>query len=328
MTATECLSDLVVGIYKIRCQMRKRKFIEEEVNHIYQRTESGFNIFYEVEDYLVYYTIFSIASIRYHVTVYGLCLMIDHIHSLCAFKDKMSFSRFMSFVSNVFVKEYNNEHCRKGALFSESFGSAPKTGIKLLRTAVAYLYNNAVERHLCKYAQDFRWNFLSFAQSSCPFSYPLILRKASYALQRAVAEVNGSRERSAHLTYPQLKRLFSGLDEREKNQLIDYIIMKYSVIRFDILTTLCYDGYENMITAINSNAGSEYEIYELRWGRSDTGYRELYKFVRSHGFSSAGGVISLDIDAKFSLHDAMHAATNVSSYQICKFLHLRTLKSQ
>jgi len=213
-------------------------------------------------------------------------------------------------------------------LFSESFGSAPKTGIKLLRTAVAYLYNNAVERHLCKYAQDFRWNFLSFAQSSCPFSYPLILRKASYALQRAVAEVNGSRERSAHLTYPQLKRLFSGLDEREKNQLIDYIIMKYSVIRFDILTTLCYDGYENMITAINSNAGSEYEIYELRWGRSDTGYRELYKFVRSHGFSSAGGVISLDIDAKFSLHDAMHAATNVSSYQICKFLHLRTLKSQ
>lgn len=308
--------------------MRKRKFIEEEVNHIYQRTESGFNIFYEVEDYLVYYTIFSIASIRYHVTVYGLCLMIDHIHSLCAFKDKMSFSRFMSFVSNVFVKEYNNEHCRKGALFSESFGSAPKTGMKLLRTAVAYLYNNAVERHLCKYAQDFRWNFLAFAQSSCPFSDPLILRKASYALQRAVAEVNGSRERSAHLTYPQLKRLFSGLDEREKNQLIDYIIMKYSVIRFDILTTLCYDGYENMITAINSNAGSEYEIYELRWGRSDTGYRELYKFVRSHGFSSAGGVISLDIDAKISLHNAMHAATNVSSYQICKFLHLRTLKSQ
>jgi hypothetical protein len=99
------------------------------------------------------------------------------------------------------------------------------------------------------------------------------------------------------------------------------------VIRFDILTTSCYDGYENMITAINSNAGSEYDIQELKCGCSDTGYRELYKFVRSHGYSSAGDVIALDIDAKISLHNAMQAATNVSSYQICKFLHLRRLES-
>ena len=303
--------------------MKKRRFISNEVNHVYQRTESGFNIFYEIEDYLVYYTIFSIASMKYDVIVYGLCLMIDHIHSLCAFKDKLTFSRFMSYVSNIFVKEYNQEHCRSGALFCESFGSAPKSGLKLLRTAIAYLYNNAVERHLCKYAQDFRWNFLAYGYSDYPFSEPLILRKASIHLQRAIAEVNGSRDRGAHLKYAQLKRLFSNLDEREKNQLIDYIIRKYSVIRYDILTTSCYEGYENMITAINSNAGSEYEIDELRWGRSDTGYRELHKFVRSHDYLSAGDVIALDIDAKISLHNAMQAATNVSSYQICKFLHLR-----
>lgn len=37
---------------------RRRKFVNGEVNHTYQRTVSGFNIFYEVEDYLVYYTIF------------------------------------------------------------------------------------------------------------------------------------------------------------------------------------------------------------------------------------------------------------------------------
>ena len=306
--------------------MKKRRFIKEDVHHIYQRTESGFNIFYEIEDYLVYYTIFSIASIRYDVTVYGLCLMIDHIHSLCAFKDKQRFSRFISYVSNVFVKEYNREHSRSGPLFCESFGSAPKSGIKLLRTAISYLYNNAVERHLCKYAQDFRWNFLAYGHSSHPFSDPLLLRNASLALTRAIAEVNGSRERNVHLTYPQLKRLFSTLTDSEKNQLIDYIIIKYSVIRYDILTTSCYDGYDNMIMAINSNAGSEYDFEEARWGRSDTGYRDLYKYVHSHGFASAGEVMSLDLDSKIALHNAMQAATNVSSCQICKFLHLSTLK--
>ena len=32
--------------------MEKRRFHEECVNHVYQRTLSGFNIFYDVEDYL------------------------------------------------------------------------------------------------------------------------------------------------------------------------------------------------------------------------------------------------------------------------------------
>ena len=39
--------------------MKKRKFVEGEINHTYQRTISGGNIFYEVEDYLVYYTIYT-----------------------------------------------------------------------------------------------------------------------------------------------------------------------------------------------------------------------------------------------------------------------------
>ncbi len=50
----------------------RRKFVNNEVNHVYQRTLSGFNIFYEVEDYLVYYTIFSVMAVRYGVVVYGL----------------------------------------------------------------------------------------------------------------------------------------------------------------------------------------------------------------------------------------------------------------
>lgn len=302
--------------------MKKRRFVDGEVNHIYQRTISGFNIFYEIEDYLVYYTIFSMSSLKYKVDVYGICLMIDHIHSLCAFKDRSSFSRFMSYVSNVFVQEFNREHNRSGALFNESFGSAPKSGMKLLRTAIAYLFNNPVERHLCKYAQDYRWNFLAYGKSGHPFSDPLVLRKASFALKRAVAEIDGSRKRGAHLTYPQLRRLFSGLDEREKNQLIDYIIVKYSIVRYDILTTSCYEGYENMITAINSNAGSEYDIDEQRCGRSDAVYRDLYKFVRSRGYSSVGDVIALDYEAKMSLYKAMKSVTNVLGYHICKFLHL------
>lgn len=299
-----------------------RKFIKDQVNHTYQRSNSGFNIFYEVEDYIVYYTVFSVMAHRYGVNVYGLCLMIDHIHSLTSAGSYGVFSGFMSNVTIQFVKEYNRYHNRVGPLFSESFGSALKAGLKLLRTAIAYLFNNPVERFLCLRAQDYRWNFLAYANSDNPFSEPISLKTASRRLRRALKEIDGAHARNRHMTYAQLKRLFIGLDKKEREQLIDYIIVLYNVIRYDILTTKCYEGYENMLIAINSNTGSEYEIKEHKWSRSDVEYRELYRYVHDHGFKDAAEVITLSSDEKLNLFIDMLRETQASRLQICKFLHL------
>ena len=302
---------------------KKRKFVKGGLNHGYQRTISGFNIFYETEDYLVYVKIFFIVAKTLGVDVYGLCLMIDHIHSLVAADTNEMYSKFMAMVTSLFVKEYNKEHGRTGPLFSKAFGSAPKSGLKLIRTAIAYLLNNPVEKHLCKRAQDYRWNFLAYAKSDNPFSDELIIRKASADLKRALQTVDGTYARNRHLTYAQLKRLFAGLDKKEKNQLIDYIIVRYNIIRYDDLTTKCYDGYENMLMAINSNAGSEYEIKEHKWSRSDVEYRELYQYVHARGYENAADVISIGTDAKMNLLIDMLNETQASKLHICKFLHLQ-----
>ena len=45
-----------------------------------------------------------------------------------------------------------------------------------------------------------------------------------------------------------------------------------------------------MPMAINSNAGSEYEINEVKYVKSDREYRELIRYVREHGFKHAGDV--------------------------------------
>ena len=301
--------------------MRGRKFVNGEVNHTYQRTVSGFNIFYEVEDYLVYYTIFSVLAIRYGILVYGLCLMIDHIHSLVAAKDKKVFCRFMSHVSLLFVKEYNKAHHRSGPLFQEGFGSAPKIGLKRLRTAIAYLFNNPVERLLCNKAQEYRWNFLPYMQCRNPYSEAVRLRHISRALRRAIKEVDGARDRSEHITYTMIRRLFGTLNKKEKEQLTDYIITRYSVIRFDKLAA-CYGGHDNMITAINSNTGSEYDISETICGRSDVEFRELHRYAHANGFKNAGEVISLEENHKRKLMVNMLKHTSAKTYQIMKFLHL------
>ena len=301
--------------------MRRRKFVNGEVNHTYQRTVSGFNIFYEVDDYLVYYTIFSIQAIRYGIVVYGLCLMIDHIHAMIAATEREIYSRFISHVTLLFVKEYNKEHGRSGPLFQEGFGSAPKIGLKRIRTAIAYLFNNPVERYLCSKAQEYRWNFLAYAQNNNPFSEPIKLSHASRALRRAIKEVDGTRDSNQYMTYVMIRRLLGTLDKKEKKQLIDYIIIRYSVIRYDLLTA-CYGGLDNMILAVNSNSGSEYDINETICGRSDTEFRELNRYAHANGFKNAGDVICLEENIKRELMDKMLKETSANAYQVVKFLHL------
>ena len=109
---------------------------------------------------------------------------------------------------------------------------------------------------------------------------------------------------------------------KEKAQLVDYIIKRYSVIRYDILTSSCYDGMDNMLVAINSNAGSEYDIKEVSWARSDAEYRKLYKYIHAKGYGSAGDIISEPLETKLALLNEMLKETGVPRFQICKYLHL------
>ena len=193
-------------------------------------------------------------------------------------------SRFMSNVNIQFVKEYNSEYGRKGRLF-ERFGSAPKKGLKLLRTAIAYLYNNPVEKRLCRYAQDFRWNFLKYGQ---PGRRITPVSRYGSSLRRAVKEIDYAVAANHPLRYKMLHRLMDGLRTDEKKILTD-----------------CYGGWDNVLMAINSNAGSEYSINEHGGTHSDLEYRELYRFVRDCEFKRVGDVISLQRNEKMVLADNM-----------------------
>lgn len=77
-----------------------------------------------------------------------------------------------------------------------------------------------------------------------------------------------------------------------------------------------------MLTAINSNTGSEYDINETICGRSDTEFRELHRYVHAEGFDNAGDVISMEENVKLHLMEKMLNLTSANIYQIRKFLHI------
>lgn len=312
---------------KLKKRFRRRSFKGGEAHHIYQRTINRYNIFYDLEDYLVYYTIFSIAVSKCNVVALGLCLMYDHIHMLLKADAKEEMSEFVRMVTSMFAREQNNHIGRSGALFQPRFGSAIKRGMKLLRTAIAYLLNNPVEKGLCRRAEDYRWNFLAYAVSSHPFSDPIVHNRASHHLRRALKEVSLAKSEGRHLRYGQLRRMISRLDEREKSQLIDYIISTYRCIAYDELVG-CYGDYNDMLIAVNSNTGSEYDIKEERYRFSDTEYVRIADILRSvEGIKTLSKVTMADVDVKLRLFNMLSQKYSCSNKAIIKYLRMDIKKS-
>ena len=306
---------------------RKRKFFGCSVNHIYQNTANGVNIFYSLEDYLVYFTIFSNTMSKYGVTVLGLCLMYDHIHALLSAPEQETLSQSVSETTSRFVREYNAEYSRKGNLFNSPFGSAVKIGDKKVRTAIAYLYNNPVEKRLCNAAEQYRWNFLAYVSSRCPFSEKHRCSDLSAAMLRARREVKNIFSSGLHTNYVLLKRLMATLNMEEKDMLADYIVSLYSRLDVKALTGY-YGSYRQMLIAINSNTGSEYDIQEQFYKAPDTVYGDMIRCTEDVcGIRPAGKVISLPACVKQKLYLIIRNTTGAQDCQIKKFLHIEILRA-
>lgn len=303
-------------------RIRRRRFYPGEVNHVYQRTRNGFNIFYDTIDYLVYFTIFSVSAQKYDVVVMGLCLMVDHLHMLLRTENKTSLSEFIRQVTSVFVMEYNTSIGRKGPLFAHRFGSAPKIGDKKIRTAIAYLYNNPIEKGLCRMVQDYRWGFLPYRNSSKPYVDREHALVESRRLKRAMSEVHASYTLGRYLKYSQLRKMMDGLQSHERERLTDYIINLYNPIDYEE-TISYYGSYDSMLIALNSNTGAEYDIKEKYSSYPDTYYSTLTDYVRCHMPGNyVRNVIVLTATDKARLFEQIRGLA--PNPLIVKFLHVKT----
>ena len=188
-------------------------------------------------------------------------------------------------------------------------------------SAIAYLFNNPVEKHLCSKAEQYKWNFLAHYGK-----HPSV-RKAdcSNRLRRSMSLAEETFRRKRYLNHALLNTMMKDLTSEEKNKLADHIISIY--FPFDIKrTTDCYGSYEEMLIAINSNTGSEYEIIETEYCRSDKPYRDIISFLHKKGIKDMHSVICMDNENKLALMQDIKAHTSASYTQIRKFLHIQPLK--
>ena len=303
---------------------RKRKFVPGECMHIYQRAVKGFNIFYDLEDYLVFYTIFAVVAKVYDISVLELCIMSNHVHILLSSGKLKEISDFIMHYTSMFVREYNDDVGRRGPLFHKSYGSAPKKGSKSIRSAIVYIGNNPVEKNLCQSADSYIWNFLSYMNPEGRGRF--VIRKMTKRLQRAVREVSELHAKSAFLGYGRLRRLMARMSPEEKDILTDYII--YTYYPFDSSALLSYyDSYESMITAMRSTSGSEYDIKEMYEPEYGMIYQDMADLVRSgcsnHGpMSQVRKVTVMSADEKYEMARCLRRHTMAGIHQIERFLNI------
>ena len=302
---------------------KARSFYSGILIHCYQRMKDGYLQFYNFIDYLVYFTILCTLAPRYGIQVLSFCQMPDHTHGAYVASRLKDLSRFMGELSRYYSRYGQASPCRGGRLFTCHYGSAVKYGDKKARTNLIYIGNNAVERRLVKRAEEYQWNYLAYAQSDHPFSEPIIIRKATVAMKKAMSEVISTHDSNRPLSYIMLKRLFSKLDKREKKQLIDFIITTYSVIDYDAAIRF-FDSYEDMIGAMHFNTGSEYDINEVFTGRSDTCYAVIARWLKnSLNLDDIHDVFLLSEENRTDLLFEIHKATGADPRQIAKFLRLK-----
>lgn len=289
------------------------------VFHSYQRSDDKGVIFYTDIDRLVLYTICAVQARKRDVSVLAASFMFTHIHLLLLMYMEDDMSGLLQDSSSAYARAYNHYKGSHGQLFHKNFGRARKRTAKEIRTSLAYVNNNHVEKGLCSRAIENRWSFLAYAVSNNPFSKPLIKSKASRRLLRAIRQVDRRYECNKPLTFSSLVNMFDDLDKVEREQLIDHIIVRYALVDFE--KAIKYFGsFEKMVLAFDSNTGSEYDIAEAFVKAPDTAYVEMIEVATREGWLDE--IFRMGLDEKHICLTELLEKTSATMYQAKAFLHI------
>lgn len=292
------------------------------VFHTYQRSNDWGVIFYSDVDRLVYYTHAAIQSRKRGVVILAAAIMYTHTHMSLKVASVSSMSSFIQDHSSAFARAFNYDKKASGPVFHENFGRAQKMTEKEIRTNLAYVCNNHVEKKICKSVEESRWSFVPYAKSRHPFSPSVSKTAATKLLLRTIRLVNRRNSENKPLYYRHLNPVMQKLSPLEREQLVDHIISTYKLVDF-AAAIMYYGSYEKMVLAMDSNTGSEYDIVEVYDKAPDTRYGEMVSIAGREGWLER--IFTMDVEEKSDVAAHLSAVTRADVHQIEHFLHFSGL---
>jgi len=297
----------------------KHSYSPSAVLHIYQRSIDKGVIFYTPEDRLVYCTVAATKARKHNVMVSAAAIMFTHIHHSVKALSLNSVENYLHDTDTAFAMMYNNRYQRKGCLFQRAPGMSLKSTSKSIRSNLVYVFNNHVEKGLCRRAVEERWSFLPYAISQHPFSAEINRNTAGKVLRKSMNLVDRRVNKCQNLSYSDLDKILTCLDDSEKEQFVDYVIWKYAWVDFS-LARKQFGSTEALIVATDSTSGGEYDIHEEYSRDSDVTYRRLIKYAEIRGVLLK--VYSADPSERADMAVDAHRRIGASLLLLKKFYHI------
>lgn len=303
----------------IKLNTMKRLFKDGLPHHVYCKGVNGNIIFYSIADCLYYFTLYSCLSRKYGIETSAFSIMPNHTHAQQKAPCVKSFIAFNRELLIIFTRRYNIQHGRSGELFQKPFGSAPKMVEKTIKSNISYINNNGPAGRLSKGVLDYRWNLMAYYGSDHPFSEKIVLNRASRRMREAIRFVDWCRQENKPLDYRLQAILFKGLNNKERRQLLDYIIVKYNFLDYSGIL-MHYRSMDEALRAMDANTGSEHDLKE-DWEDYSV-YRSMIEKVSRTGVDMES--VNFERFEKKELFNLLTLLSNATAdkKKICRFLHM------
>lgn len=294
------------------------RYIPDAIQHIYHRAQDKGVIFYIDEDRIVYYTTAAAVKRKYDLTIYASSLMFTHVHHSVKCRSLRILRKFLQDLDSIFARAYNKEHKREGQLFCNQPGISQKASWKAKKSNIIYVFNNHVEKKICTSAVQERWSLLAYAMSEHPFSAPIVSPSAS--LIRAIHLVDRRVSSNLPLKYRDLHKILPSLDNIEKEQFFDYVIVKFALIDYESASEYFQD-FDSMMTAVNSVEGGEWNLKEDYYNAPDIQFLELTTWFSAN--SKHKSPYSLSSLEKMELIVRAKHETSALDCHLERFFHMK-----
>jgi len=299
-----------------------RSLSEGHPCHIYSKGLNSRGIFYTLEDFVLFFTMFACFISQTDILCVGFCIMFNHYHCGLLSRQASTISSFIDKMESTFSREYNIEHNTKGPLFKKQFGRSIKYVGKKIKGMLIYIANNPVAGRLKESAGEYKWNLIAYKDNNHPFSEPLpTKRHMRKRVKEAIGLIDAVKESGGYLNYSLQRNLFKDLSAVEKNQLVDYIISTYNFMNYDYSERL-FGNWQNFLIAADANAGGEDDIPE-DW-EDYSNYSKMIKACKKNGIDLRTINSGMTSDAQIELLSRiLRLETGTPQKQIDKFLNRR-----
>jgi len=132
--------------------------IENACYHVMTRGNQKQNIFKEKGDYDTYLRILKKYKSKYKFSLYGYCLMPNHVHLIMEPRRQKDLSKIMQGLNLSYAIWFNKNYDKVGHLHQDRFKSMVVYKDKYILNCINYIEANPVRAQIIEYPGDYKWS--------------------------------------------------------------------------------------------------------------------------------------------------------------------------